>query len=82
MEDFNAGKARDIVASLHGDELLNILSDIKAKAEQGETVLRIYRIGPLTKKAYEGLVSRGFRVQAHSQVEIQRDGLVYSIYWD
>lgn len=79
MENFNAEKARQIVDSLDTDELHNILVDIKSKAEQGETVLHIYKsIKPKTKQL---LTEKGFRVVDHPSLAIQKDGLYYSVYW-
>ena len=43
MKKFNAEQAKQIVDSLHIDEIHNILVDIKSKSEQGETVLHIYK---------------------------------------
>lgn len=80
MKDFNAQQAKQIVDSLSTDELHNILIDIKAKAEQGETVLHIYK--PIKGKTVDALREKGFSVTNHSSIAIQRDeGLYYSIYW-
>lgn len=79
MEKFNAQQAKQIVDSLHTDELHKILVDIKSKAEQGETVLHIYNsIKPKTKQA---LIEKGFRVVDQPSMAIQKDGLYYSVYW-
>ena len=79
MEDFNAEQAKQIVDSLYTDELHNILVDIKNKAEQGETVLHIYKsIKPKTKQV---LTEKGFNVVDQPSIAIQKDGLYYSVYW-
>jgi len=79
MENFNAEQARQIVDSLHIDELHNILVDIKSKAEQGETVLHIYK--SIKVKTRQVLTEKGFRVVDRPSIAIQKDGLYYSIYW-
>ena len=79
MDNFDSKQAKQIVDSLHIDEIHNILVDIKSKAEQGETVLHIYKsIKPKTK---EELIKRGFEVIKQTSMSIQMDGLYYSIYW-
>lgn len=75
MEDFNAQQAKQIVDSLYEDELHNILVDIKAKAEQGKTVLHIYK--PLKGQTVVALRDKGFKITNHSLIE----DLYYSIYW-
>jgi hypothetical protein len=79
MKDFNAQQAKQIVDSLYTDELHNILVDIKAKAEQGETVLHIYK--PIKGRTVDALRDKGFNVTSHPSIAIQRDDLYYSIYW-
>jgi hypothetical protein len=79
MENFNAEQAKQIVDSLHIDELHNILVDIKNKAEQGETVLHIYK--SIKAKTKQVLTKKGFRVVDQPSIAIQKDGLYYSIYW-
>jgi len=79
MKDFNAQQAKQIVDSLYTDELHNILVDIKAKAEQGETVLHIYK--PINGKTVDALRDKGFEVTNQPSISIQKDGLYYSIYW-
>ena len=79
MEDFNAEKAKQIVDSLYIDELHNILIRIKNKAEQGETVLHIYKSIKSTTK--QVLLEKGFRVISQPSIAIQKDSLYYSIYW-
>lgn len=79
MENFNAEQAKQIVDSLHTDELHNILVDIKNKAEQGETVLHIYK--SIKAKTKQVLSEKGFRVVDQPSIAIQKDGLYYSIYW-
>jgi hypothetical protein len=79
MKDFTAQQAKQIVDSLQNDDLDNILIHIKAKAEQGETVLHIYE--SITNKTRDDLVGKGFRVIKHTSISNQRDGLHYSIYW-
>ena len=79
MKDFNAQQAKQIVDSLYIDELHNILVDIKAKAEQGETVLHIYE--PLKSNTVSDLKNRGFEVINQPSISIQKDNLYYSIYW-
>lgn len=79
MEIFNADQAKQIVDSLHTDELHSILLDIKIKAEQGETVLNIYK--SLKSKTKQVLTEKGFRVVDQPSISIQKDGLYYSVYW-
>lgn len=79
MKDFNAQQAKQIVDSLYTDELHNILVDIKAKAEQGETVLHIYK--PIKGKTIDALRDKGFNVTDQPSIVIQKDDLCYSIYW-
>jgi cupin superfamily acireductone dioxygenase involved in methionine salvage len=79
MENFNAEQAKQIVNSLHTDELHNILVDIKSKAEQGETVLHIYK--SIKAKTKQVLTEKGFKVIDQPSIAIQKDGLYYSIYW-
>jgi phenylalanyl-tRNA synthetase alpha subunit len=79
MENFNAEQAKQIVNSLYTDELNNILVDIKSKAEQGETVLHIYK--SIKTKTRQLLIEKGFKVVNHNSIVIQKDGLYYSIYW-
>ena len=79
MKDFNAQQAKQIVDSLYTDELHNILVDIKAKAEHGETVLHIYK--KIKGKTVDALRNKGFKVTNQPSIAIQRDGLYYSIYW-
>jgi phenylalanyl-tRNA synthetase alpha subunit len=79
MKDFNAQQAREIVDSRYNDELHNILVDIKAKAEQGETVLHVYE--SIRDKTIDALVDKGFEVSRQSSIAIQKDGLFYSIHW-
>ena len=79
MENFNAEQAKQIVDSLYKDELHNILVEIKNKAEQGETVLHIYKsIKPKTRQV---LREKGFEVLDQPSIAFQRDGVYYSIYW-
>lgn len=79
MKNFNAEQARQIVDSTHIDELHNILVEIKNKAEQGETVLHIYK--DIKSKTKQILIEKGFRVVEQPSIAIQRDELYYSIYW-
>jgi len=79
MENFNAEQAKQIVDSTHIDELHNILVEIKNKAEQGETVLHIYK--EIKAKTRQILTEKGFRVVEQPSIAIQRDELYYSIYW-
>ena len=79
MKDFNVKQAKQIVDSLYTDELHNILVDIKAKAEQGETVLHIYK--PIKGKTVDAIRDKGFKVTNQPSIAIQKDGLYYSIYW-
>lgn len=79
MKHFNAQQAKQIVDSLYTDELHNILVDIKAKSEQGETVLHIYK--PIKGKTVEALRDKGFKVTDQPSIAIQKEGLYYSIYW-
>jgi hypothetical protein len=79
MENFNAEQAKHIADSLYIDELHNILVDIKNKAEQGETVLHIYK--SIKSKTKQTLTEKGFKVISQSSA-IQMDGLYYSIYWE
>jgi hypothetical protein len=79
MKDFNAQQAKQIVDSLYTDELHNILSDIKSKAEQGEIVLHIYK--PINGKTVDALRDKGFDVIRQQSIATQKDGLYYSIYW-
>jgi hypothetical protein len=79
MKDFNAQQAKLIVESLKDSELTNILLDIRYKAEQGESVLHIYK--PINTKTIDMLKYKGFNVTTHSSINVQRDGLYYSIYW-
>lgn len=80
MENFNAEQAKQIVDSLHTDELHSILVDIKNKAEQGETVLHIYK--SIKAKTKQVLIEKGFRVVDQPSIAIQKEGLYYSIYWE
>ena len=80
MKDFNAKQAKQIVDSLYIDELNNILADIKEKAEQGESVLHIYKgIKSKTKKV---LVEKGFEVIEQPSIAYAKDELRYSVYWN
>ena len=79
MKDFNAQQAKQIVDSLYNDELHNILVNIKTKAEQGETVLHIYK--PIKAKNVDALRDKGFKV-INAPITTQRYDLCYSIYWD
>jgi hypothetical protein len=79
MKDFNAQQAKQIVDSLYTDELHNILVDIKAKAEQGETVLHIY--DRIKGKTVDALIDKGFNVTRQPSITLQRDRVYYSIYW-
>lgn len=79
MKDFNAQQAKQIVDSLYIDELHNILVDIKNKAEQGETVLHIYKY--IKTETIDDLRDKGFKVIHQPSMTIQTDGLYYSIYW-
>jgi hypothetical protein len=79
MKDFNAQQAREIADSLYSEELHNILVDIKAKAEQGETVLHIYK--PIKEKTVDALRDKGFNVKSYPSIAVQHDDLYYSIYW-
>jgi hypothetical protein len=79
MKDFNAEQAKQIVDSLHIDELHNILVDIKSKAEQGETVLHIYK--SIKSKTKQVLIEKGFKVVGQPSIAIHKEGLYYSIYW-
>ena len=79
MKDFNAQQAKQIVDSLYTDELHNILVDIKSKAEQGETVLHIYK--PIKGKTVDALRDKGFKVTNQPSIVMQKDVLYYSIYW-
>ena len=79
MKDFNAQQAKQIVDSLYTDELHNILVNIKSNAEQGETVLHIYK--PIKPKTVDALRNKGFKVIDQHSIAIQKDGLYYSIYW-
>lgn len=77
MNDFNAQQAKQIVKSLCTNEIDNILADIKAKAQKGETVLHIYK--PIKGHTVQDLKERGFNIM---QLPLsQRDDLYYSIYW-
>lgn len=78
MKDFNVIQARQIVDSLHTGELDSILMDIKSKAEQGETVLHIYKL--LKSQTIGILREKGFKV-IQQPISIQKDDLYYSIYW-
>ena len=80
MKDFNAQQAKQIVDSLDIDELHNILVDIKAKAEQGEIVLNIYK--PIKSKTIDALRDRGFEVTHYPPIAKQKDSVYYSIYWE
>lgn len=79
MTDFNAEKAKEIAHNLTTGQLHNVLIDIRTAAENGETVLHIYK--SLTAKTLDELRLRGFRVQVHPSIDIQND-LFYSIYWN
>lgn len=79
MKNFDAQQAKQIVDSLYTDELHNILVDIKTKAEQGETILHIYK--PIKGKTVDALRDKGFKVTDQPSIAIQKDGLYYSIYW-
>ena len=79
MENFNAEQAKQIVDSLHKEELHNILVDIKNKAQEGETVLHIYK--KIKGKTKQVLTEKGFKVVDQPSISIQKDGLYYSVYW-
>ena len=79
MENFNAEQAKQIVDSLHKEELHNILVDIKNKAQEGETVLHIYK--NIKGKTKQVLTEKGFKVVDQPSISIQKDGLYYSVYW-
>ena len=79
MNDFNAHQARQIVGSLHTDELHNILVDIRTEAQEGKNVLCIYK--PLKTQTLNALRSRGFNVILQPSIAIQKDNLYYSITW-
>ena len=76
---FNAEQAKQIVDSLHKEELHNILVDIKNKAQEGETVLHIYK--NIKGKTKQVLTEKGFKVVDQPSISIQKDGLYYSVYW-
>jgi len=79
MKNFNAQQAKQIVDSLHTDELHNILVDIKSKAEKGEISLHIHtNISDTTKQL---LIEKGFTVVNESSIAIQKHGVYVSIYW-
>jgi hypothetical protein len=80
MEDFNAESARNIIKSIKNDELHNVLSDIKYRAEQAETVLHVYK--NLHQLTLDKLHEKGFKVVSQPSIAIQRDSLYYSIYWE
>jgi hypothetical protein len=79
MENFDAKQAKEIVDSLHTDELHNILVDIRAKAEKGETVLHVYNF--IKTKTRDALIEKGFEIIDHPSISIQKEGLYYSVYW-
>jgi hypothetical protein len=79
MKEFNAQQARDIVGSLHIQELNSILVGIKKEAENGGTVYYIYSY--LEEKTIKELEEKGFELIRHSSISIQKDGLYYSISW-
>ena len=80
MTDFNAEKAKEIVHNSTIGQLHNVLIDIRTAAENGETVLHIYKALPI--KVLDELRLRGFRVQVHTSIDTQKDKLFYSIYWN
>jgi hypothetical protein len=79
MENFNAEQAKQIADSLYVNELHNILVEIKKKAEQGETVLYLYKT--IKAKTKQVLREKGFEVVDEPSIAIQREGLYYSIRW-
>lgn len=77
MKDFNAKQAKQIADS-YSDELHNILVDIRAEAELGETSLRTYK--PIGDKTIHALRDRGFKVL--TTTPHPSGDLLHFIYWD
>ena len=81
MEGFNIEKARELVDSFHIEELHNILTDIKMKAEEGETFLHVYK--NLKDKTVQELISRGFKVtNPFSTIPFGEKTIHFSIHWE
>ena len=80
MKNFNAQKAKQISESVLPGDLYKILTEIKEQAEQGETILYVYR--PLTLETLETLRDRGFRVINANIIDSRKNGMYYYISWD
>ena len=79
MKEFNAQQARDLVGSLHTDELHSILVSIREAAEKGITICYVHKY--LEKTTRKELEEKGFELIIYSSMTIQKEGLYYSISW-
>lgn len=79
IETFDAVKAREFADNLYLDELHDILTDIKLRAEKGEHVLHIYVT--LKNKTVDSLEEKGFKVTKAPSISHQKDDLYYTISW-
>jgi len=77
FETFNAKQAKKIKENGFGEQLKEILMDIKNNAEKG--VLHIYH--PLSDKVVSALKKKKFTINRQPSIAIQRDNLYYSIFW-
>jgi hypothetical protein len=80
MSRFTAEDARNLMKPHLQDEFLGISEMIKKEAKDYKPVLHVYK--PLAKETLDTLEQRGFRVFKHPSIDIQKDNLYYSIYWD
>lgn len=77
---YNADDARRKAANHRSSDLMEILTAVDKKAEQGETKLHWYH--QLSDKEINILKERGFSVREYGSVPIQKDGLYVTISWD
>ena len=79
MSNLTAKEARRISDTYHKDEIVDVIAEIREKAQEGENVLYVYR--SLQDKTKAELKYLGYRVIPHGMFEIKRDKLFYSIEW-
>lgn len=76
MNEFNAERARAI-CEFKKDELNNILKDLQRIANKSENKLYIYTLLKLSTMIE--LQKRGFNICEHLSMDMQRDGIFYTI---
>lgn len=79
MNDFNAKKAREIVAKCSNIELEDILSQIELSAYSGKNSITIRN--KISIDAETNLREKGFRVDLYTSTQTEAHGDYYVISW-